>query len=613
MDLFRRKQKLIFWIVTIIIVPSFVLVWGVSGYEGATGAANFNVGTVDGKEIPYPEFEAFQKRLTAALGGMPLQVAGAPGAGTDAEGLYKYLFAYTILKDAEKAGFAASGLQVGTYLESGHPTLILSVNKADPGSKERAVDALCRQMQVSRAELLRGIREWLTIGNYLQADANLSAVNDETVYTFYSLNKAECVIKRVQFPQSPEQTVQAREEIMAKPAEELDAEIRDFAASRAGEPAYREPARWRFAWVMTPSVLPESVMQPSEEEIRARYEQGKSFLYNDAPLSDVRERIVSELLAEGVDRQTVRNFTVDVDPQLRGANQDLSLDELVKLTPLVKYSVTAGDTGEETLVVGELLKKLPAGADLSLQNLLAGIDGQQDAAARDAIAADWKTGFNMMGRPFKAEGGFFRLRLLDYVPSVPAPIDDAEGNIRPEIREQALTDLIEEAAHELNRVKARDYEAKLRAHFIALEDGQPVPDAELAADFDKLPTETLTYLQITDSQYAIGRLPIGDMTPPRHYTTPTGGNGEELIVMVDRRVPGRADYAAETEEAKTQVRALATLNYQGNFGFTAGTAATGGLPGAVIQPSPAIMAGLADRFSKGLLGVNLELITPNEG
>ncbi|MDR1745596.1 MAG: hypothetical protein LBS30_07585, partial [Planctomycetota bacterium] len=212
-------------------------------------------------------------------------------------------------------------------------------------------------------------------------------------------------------------------------------------------------------------------------------------------------------------------------------------------------------------------------------------------------------------RPFKSDEGFFRMRLLDYQPSTPAAVDDADGKIVPAIRERALADMIAERAREINHGAAEEFESKLRQHFIAKEDGKPVPDAELAASFDALPTETLTYLEITDSQYAIGRLPVGDMMGPLPYADPDGGSGEEIIVMAERRVPTRADFAAETDEVKTQFRGIATTNYQGNFGFTYTLSG----PSAIIQPSPSIMAGLADRFEKGLLSINPDLVRPNEG
>ncbi|MCD8140900.1 MAG: SurA N-terminal domain-containing protein [Planctomycetaceae bacterium] len=610
MDLFRRKQKLIFWIVTIIIVPSFVLVWGIGGMGDNRAGGDFQVGQVSGKSVSYAEFEAFQKRLRAALGGIPLQFAAAPGAGTQAEEIYKYLFAYQVLQDAERAGIRASDLQVGTYLDNAHPTVSQVIRADDPQSRERAVDEVCRQMQISRAEFVRGLREWQTIGNYLDADANLTAVNDETVYSFYSLNKSQVMVKRIRFVESDGVKEEAKAAIMNKPEAELQEEVRAHIAANADQLRYREPARWRFAYVFSPNVPADSVRQPTEAEIRDAYEQGKTQRYNDAPLSEVRDRIRAELVQQEVDRQTIRNFNVDIDPQLRGPGAELSLAELANLTPLVKYNVTAKDTGAEPIPAADVVRALPGGVIMMMQQLLDSIE-MAPAAIRDRTIEEWKSGWDMSGRPFKAEDGFYRLRLLDYVPSVPANLDTPEDGVAPEYYEKAIEDMVGARAEEIILEESRKMEERLREYFAAKERGEPVPDEDLAREFEAMPVDTISYLQIADSMYELGRLPIGDMMGPTQFRDPaTGEVGQELVVVVDRRVPSRATFNAEPEEVKGTFRQIAQANYQGNYGFTYSVNG----PAAVIQPSPAIMAGLADRYNRGELRVNPELLrTGDEG
>ncbi len=608
MDLFRRKQKLIFWIVTIIIVPSFVLVWGIGGRGDNRAGGDFQVGTVSGKSISFAEFEAFQKRIRAALGGIPLQFAAAPGAGTQAEEIYKYLFAYQVLQDAERAGIRASDLQVGTYLDNAHPTVSQAIRADDPQSRERAVDEVCRQMQISRAEFVRGLREWQTIGNYLDADSNLTAVNDETVYSFYSLNKSQVMVKRIRFIESDGVKEEAKAAIMNKPEAELQEEVRAHIAANADQLRYREPARWRFAYVFSPNVPADSVRQPTEAEIRDAYEQGKTQRYNDAPLSEVRDRIRAELVQQEVDRQTVRNFNVDIDTQLRGQGAELSLAELANLTPLVKYNVTAKDTGPEPIPAAEVVRALPGGVTLLMQQLLDSIE-MAPAAIRERTIEEWKSGWDMSGRPFKAEDGFYRLRLLDYVPSAPATLDTPEGGIAPEYFEKAIEDMVGARAEEIILEESRKMEERLREYFAALERGEAVPDADLAREFEAMPVDTISYLQIADTMYELGRLPIGDMMGPTPFRDPaTGEVGQELVVVVDRRVPSRATFNAEPEEVKGTFRQIAQANYQGNYGFTYSVNG----PAAVIQPSPAIMAGLAERYNRGELRVNPELLRTGE-
>lgn len=607
MDLFRRKQKIIFWIVTIIIVPSFVLVWGVSGtYGQRPGHSSFEVGRVGTESVGYQDFDAFRKRLQAAVGGLPFQFAGAPGAGTPSEELWKYLFTYAVLKDAEKADTRVSELQVGTYIDNFHPITAM-VDKKDPKAVERAVDNLCRQMQISRAEFIRGVREWQTIGNYLISDSNLATVSADTIYTFYALNRAECVVKRVRIMENDSLKEEAKRAVMEKPAADLEKEIRAYIDSKTADQRYRDPSGWRFAYVLTPFVAEASVHQPTAEEIQAQYDSGRATRYAGKSLDDVRDQIKAELVRQEVERQTLRNLTVDVDPQLRGQGSSLPLAELAKLAQLVKYGVIAGETGAETLAISDAIAKLPAGAPFELRTILEGIDAEP-AQVRDALIKEWKDGFNLSLRPFPSDVGFFRLHLLDYKPSVPAVVDTPEGTIKPGIYEMALVDMVGDRVASLTSEKAKEMESRLRSLMEAREKGAEPPDPEMAAELAQLPEEVIPYTQIDNANYALGRLQVGDMTEPTPYIDPaTGAKGMEVTVLVERRLPTRESFEQEPEEVRARFRQLALSNYRGNYGFTY----TMRGPAAVIQPSPTIMAGLVDRFYKSEITVNPELIRSN--
>ncbi len=606
MDLFRKNQKLIFWIVTIIIVPSFVVVWGVGGFfdDRQGQPAAFNIGTVNGKNISYQEFENFRKRMAAAFGGLPYEFAGAP-TGTELDELYKYLFTYALLQDAEKAGSNASDLQIGTYLQYGHPSLSIRAERNDPQSMERAVDELCRQMMMTRQEFLQGVREWQTIGNYVMADANLAAVNDDTVYTFYAFNRAQVEFKRIRVNATDSIKEQARAEIMAKPAEELEFDARNYAASHADNPRYRTQSAWKFDYLLEPFVPESSVRQPTDEEILARYESGRASVYGDQPLENVREQVRSELVRLEVERQTLRNFTVDIDDQLRDEGGQAPLDEIVRLTPIAKYAVTSGDTGETPLPIAELVKRLPAGSETNIRLVLESIDGSSPDV-RDALVNEWRNSFYLNLRPFLSDAGFFRLRLLDYQPSAPAEIDNADGSIKPEIYELALADMIGDRVDELVQEQALEMEQRLRQYSEAKEKGEAV-DETLEQELAHLPTETLNYEQIADSMYEIGRLVVGDLYGPIPYQDGPQ-EGQELLLLVNRRVPSRADFEAETPEVKTSFRNLTLSNFRGNVGFT--FKLTG--PEAIVRPSPSIMGNIVERFSRQEITINQELVRAGE-
>ena len=607
MDLFRRKQKIIYWIVALIIIPSFVLVWGVDRFGSSQSGIDVNIGTVNGKPINYAEFEAFQKRILGALGGLPLNFAGLPDAGSQSEEVSKFLFAHAMLEDAKKAGLTASDLQVGTYLQNSHPVISPAFNKNDPQSLDKAADDFCRSMSLTRADLIQGIRDWQTIGNYVDTDGRLANVNDETVYAFYSLNKAEVVVKRLRIVENDALRAMAKDEIMAKPEEDLQREARNYAAGKAGDVRYRTPAKWRFAWLLVPFVPAATVPRPSDAEIQKAYEAGKAALYENKPLEEVRDRVVAALVEDEVERQTIRNFSVDVDPQLRG-QKDLPIEELVKLTQLAKYGVTAGDTGPEALPSREVVMHFPDGTNLEFAAALEAVD-TSPIEMRDSIINDLKTAFNLADRPYRGENGLYRIRLLDYQPSTPAPLDGPDGKMNPDLFETALADMVGEHASQMAREQAEATEAQIREYMIAKENGQPAPDADFAAEFDAMPTETVSYLQIADSNYTMGTLPIGDVLGPRPYLEPSGERGQELIVMVDRRVPSRESYAAEPDDVKDRYRAIALYNYRGGYGVT--YTMTG--PAAFINPGPSLWGGLMDKFYKGEIRVNPELMRRNEG
>ncbi len=607
MDLFRRRQKLIFWSAGIISLPACALGRGGSGTFGDNPQRDFEVGQIDGKKFSYAEFEAFRKRIQAAVGGMPLQFAGAPGTGTPSEELWKYTFAYALLKDAEKAGSHASDLQVGTYLDNSHPALAGSRDSGDPQAMERAVDTFCRQMQMSRTEFLRGVREWQTMGNYLVADANLAAVNDDTVYTMYALTRAEVDVKRVRVLPTPEILETARRDVMEKPADDLEADVRTYLLEHSDQRRYREEPQWRFAYVHMPMAAESMTRPATDEEVKAQYESNKGVLYEDLPLEQVEERVRADLARRELERQTLRNFTVDVDPQLR-SHADMPLDELSKLAQLAKYGVRAGDTGDTALPTAELVAKLPEGAGNELEPLLTEIDAAR-LDARDAMIEEWKDSYSLAMRPVRTEDGYIRLRLLEYIPSRPAELEDADGAVKKDLFDQAVEDMVTARAAELVRERALEVEASLREMLAARQDGRDV-DAETASDFDSLATETIAYTAIPDGSYELGRMTVGEILGPLPFSDlAAGANGQELLVLVDRRVPSREAFDNETPEAKAGVRQMALSNFRGNFGFT--YTFTG--PAAIIQPSPAIMAGIAERFNRGQIRLNPELLGQTGG
>lgn len=611
MDLFRRNQKWIFIIVAIIIIPSFVLVWGSGGLFSQTGQQRqqeFSVGVVNGTSIPYHEYENFRKRISAAISGLPLVFEGAPGAGTRAQDLYTYFFAYALLQDAIKAGTDVSDLQIGTYLANGHQAIASMYNRNDPASMERAVDTVCRQMQLSRQEFMQGVREWQTIGNYVLADANLLAVNPQTVYTYYAFNRAQLEVKRIRVAPTEAIRTQARKDVLEKPAADFDAAVVAYAGGKAADPRYRTQPLWKFDWVFVPRTAAENVAQPTDDEIQAQYDQGRSYLYAGQSLDDVRDAIAEQLLARETERQTLRNINIDIDPQLRSQGAAMPVDELVKLTQIAKYGATAGSTGPDLLAAADLAGKLPKGAEIELRVILEALDSSEPEV-RDAFMKDWQEGFNLNLRPFKADDGWYRLHLTGYQPSAPIPVTGADGAVDPKIRETAVADMIADRVDELVREEAIAMEQRLRQYTAAKEKGEQT-DAELEEYLASVNPETIPYDRIPDGQYELGRLVVGDILGPVPFAAGPD-SGQEILLLTDRFIPSKADFEAEPQQIKDNFRQMVFANFRGNYGFNF----TVNGPAAVIHPSPMILGGMADRFNRGLIQVNRDLLANliNEG
>jgi hypothetical protein len=229
---------------------------------------------------------------------------------------------------------------------------------------------------------------------------------------------------------------------------------------------------------------------------------------------------------------------------------------------------------------------------------------------KNSILDDLRAGFNMADRPYRAEAGLFRIRLLDYEASTSASLDGEGGKMNPELFELALADMVGERATAMAREQAEATEAQVRELMLARENKEAAPDAEFSAEFDAMPTDTVSYLNIADNNYAMGTLPIGDILGPHPYFDPSGERGQELIVMVERHVPSRATFAAEPQDVKDNYRAIALNNYRGAYGVT--FTQTG--PTAFINPGPSLWGGLIDKLYKGEIRINPELTqTGNEG
>ncbi len=607
MDLFRRKQNLIFWIVTIIIVPSFVLVWGYSGGPSDGSGSDPEIATINGQKITFAEFGKLRQRLQAAVGELPFYVMGT-AENQAIPDLWTYVWASYLLTEAEKAGIASSDLQVGTYLRNIHLGLAQSY-KDDPAGFDAAVNSYCMRHQISRSEFMRGVKEWTTIMNYVQADNNTLVADRETAYAKYAYDRAEFDFKRIRVDPTDTIREQAKTEVMERPAEELEADVRQFIASRTDDVKYREPARWKFDYILMPYNEETEVAVPTEQEITADYNANRNAQYAGKTLEEARADVVANLERKERQRQTLRNLSFDIDPALR-TNGELPIDEIGKLTPLVKYGVKTGSTGPELHTAVELATSSafsPLGPLVELLNVLDSIAPEMRATETE----NWKKGFLVTSNAFPTEKGYLRLRLTEYTPSAPVEVNDADGNIKPELFEEAVADLIFKRIVEITEEKAEGIVEEVRSLIAARQAGEEYSE-ETATLVEELPTETRSYRQLTNTtDFEFGKMGIGEVRGPLIVPDADGKQtgSWDALVLTERRIPSRETFDKEPDAVKTQYeneiiqnRAAViqpNMNSQNNSFIMA------------LQPSEAMTVDFWEKIMNQDIRINAEVLNPS--
>lgn len=605
MELFRKNQKVIFWIITILVIVAFIgmdYIFGSRYYRGDGGGGGY-VAEINGKRVDYAEYSKFRQRLMAAMGETPFQVAGA--MQNDAlPGLWDYLWAMFLVAEGEKAGVGASDALVGTYLRNAHP-IIAERYKEDPSKLDEAVNSVCLRNQISRSEFLRGVKEWMIINNYVELDNATLVSTAGSAYSLYALERSEFDFKRIRVEATDTIREQAKKDVMEKPADDLNVEVREFIAASAADPRYREPAKWRFAYVLVPFTAEAETRAPTEEEIQAQYDTYKSINYDDKPLDEVREAVTADLARQERERLTLRNLTVDVDQQLR-EHGGMAVEELAKLTPLLKNDVKTGDTGADLRTAVELASSGVLAPMPTLVDMLTLLD-QIPPEMRDGEVDNWKSAYLLTTSPMRNDQGYVRLKLLDYQPSVPVEIGGAGEKIDSELLETALADMIDRRVRELTRERADEIERQIGDLMEARRAGGE-GDPETGELFDQLPVESKSYREIaTAADLEFGRMGIGEVRGPVAVSAAPGvadAGAWDILVLTERRVPNQAAFEAEPVTVKRDYADRVRSSGMGRIGFSF---AGGGLV-RTVQPSEAMRVAFWDKIGRREIVVNPELL-----
>lgn len=626
MDIFRRKQKLIFWIVTIIIVPSFVLVWGVgkSPFAGFVDPVVAKVGT---HSITRSEFFALRQRLQMAAGEVPIVLPGLP-VPEDTADLFGMSCIYALLQQADQASVEAADLMVGTYLRYQHPQISQRWDGKTTASLDKAVSEFCLRNSVSVSDFVKGVREWLTLQRLLEDDGAAVAVSPDSAYLEYAKRKTEYVLKRLRVSRSPAFAQQAQQEFSAKSADEKAELARKHVSENQGNPKYREPATWRFQYALVPfeSALPAGSL--TDEMVQSYFNDYKDSKYRGMNFDDIKEQVRADALRDERDRMALRNVRIDLDPQLRKAvREGISIDDLSKQALLAKEGVRIGTTGDKPMTVEELSNLSIFGPNSNLAPFLNAID-MGNPETRNPRIEQWKTAFDsdvwqgISGRNdsylVRGAEGYMRLRLLDYAESKPIAIT---GDLPPQILEAAIADLEALRVEELvaERLKEAEKEVMVAFESAGAAEGSKAKAQEILANIkpERYPYYALTYLaymmnpgdqlKAMAQAKALSNLAVGDFMPPSPYfDMSTGETGQEVLVLVDRIVPSRQSFDEEAEAVRMDYVRQAIEERRGSL--RVGSVRQNGPPMAVLFIGEAYTIAMLERILSGDIAVYGDLM-----
>ncbi|GHV21336.1 hypothetical protein AGMMS49959_10310 [Planctomycetales bacterium] len=286
---FRDRQKLIYWGIAIVVIPSFVLL-GFSGLFMGDGGSQ-TVGSAFGKKLSYNEFDQFQRRLFGINHGRPSYF----GALTfnqqfqpiTNEGVTAYLL-YAMTADAKRHGLEVTDEEVGTFIRA-------QVGYAGNDGKEfqdrikraltsRAVplDDLYSYQLAVREHLLA--RKFLALlDNSLVIPAPLAELQNAQEHSTYTGKRAVVTFAS--------QREAAAAEIAQLDDAALTARAADFirshqtAANRARYPFLWNKSRWQLDYVFAPFIVLGKEPNITDAQIADYYNANKE-QFAEAPTAE---------------------------------------------------------------------------------------------------------------------------------------------------------------------------------------------------------------------------------------------------------------------------------------------------------------------------------------
>jgi len=417
MHLIREKQKLIYWVVAILTIPTFIIFFGGgSGYLRSDPNAGLAVARVDGQNVSQSEFNQFRQQMRAvcsSLQFLPTYYYNGqyqPQAfQNDENGYYSSVLAMSCVREAEKIGILTTDEEVGTYLRS----MPFLKNTKDEEDFQKKFSDYAKRVSLTRKEFMAGVRDYLQMTKFLEMLDGSALMSDETARLLdmraqIKLEYDSIVVHASEFDESVKATFDAMDETAR------DSRITDKYNSIADDDLrFWTKPQWKFEYIFTPFEVEGQDPSVSQKEIEAYYNKNKEnyrkpepekkeepkkgkkgkeeekpeepAMPEYKPLADVRAEIELELLKQKRSLAAEQRLNTCVksllNKQLKqkddsGEETVRPLSEMAGESFLNKPGIETGVTSEAPAFAEEFVTGLPFGTSADLSGACMRIDQQ---------------------------------------------------------------------------------------------------------------------------------------------------------------------------------------------------------------------------------------------
>ncbi len=478
---FRDRQKVIYWIVALIVIPSFMIF----GYSQVFdfNPDNSSIGKIDGREYTRQEFSDFYQRIQGVNFGQPIYftLTGQTSAFSESSSMF---LALALRDNAIKHGLIVTDEELATYIKA-------QFNY--DGNNEKELEKLILNMLKQRTNMKSvfeykvGVKDWLLIKKFLNLLDNsifvpsaLAELDNSMRETSYSYGRLE--VKLADFIEK------AISEIDSLSESDLNTKAKEF-ITNFQRPEYRrlypflwtEP-QWEFEYIAVPLVVDSLEPEVTDKELSAFYNDNSNRYVDQEgkqqELADVKEQVKNDYIAGYRAQTAINSLGSEYDNflqrlVLKGNSSDtvlqkVTLADISSDSHLANRGVTTGTTGDTPLTAFEIADN-PVFTGSGIQRMLARLDYQFQEAekvdkangnndATNKLFDDYSRIFHgfVLGDkeiPFSSSDKIItKIRLVKYIPGKTRKLggsdnEDLLASIKESLIEKNADTMAEEAAN----------------------------------------------------------------------------------------------------------------------------------------------------------------------